>query len=192
LGNEEPADWEALLVDFIARFNPIGQPEIGLVEEMAAAHWRIRRYWFAESATLDLEMARQQPAVEDKYELISEPARLSFAIAHFTSQPESQALQFYHRLESRLRRHYSRALSDLLKIQQLRLQHEPAAIPPDSTLENDETNPPAAQPPTSQPLAASQFRPVSTSVPPASPKNGVTRTLSNPTPQDGRSMEDLL
>ncbi|MBK5294582.1 MAG: hypothetical protein JJE04_23240 [Acidobacteriia bacterium] len=156
LVNEESAGWEELLLDFISRFNPIGKVELGLVEEMAAAHWRIRRYWFAESATLDIEMVRQQPDLEAKYELISEPERLSHAIAHFTSQPQ-RTLEFYHRLESRLRRHYSRALSDLLKIQQLRLQSQPVALPPDPPIiKNDETNPPASQPPISQPLAASQ------------------------------------
>ena len=153
LVNEDPAEWEALLRSFNDQFHPIGPVELGLVEEIAAAHWRIRRYWFAESATLDIEMARQQPALDEKYELISEPARLSHAIEHFTSQPESQTLHFYHRIESRLRRHFSRALSDLIKIQQMRL-----APPP--IIKNEETNPPAPQPPAPQPLPASQFKPV--------------------------------
>ncbi len=157
LGNEDPATWEALLRDFVSRFQPIGQAELGLVEVMAAAHWRIRRYWFAESATIDMEMARQQPDLDEKYESYSEPARLSCAISHFTSQPDSQGLQFYHRIESRLQRHFSRALSDLLKIQQLRLQSQTSAPPPDTITKNGETNPPHPQTPTSQPLVASPF-----------------------------------
>ncbi len=163
LGNEDPTDWEALLNDFIARFQPIGRAETGLVEEMAFAHWRIRRYWCAESATLDMEMGRQQPDLERDCEFITEPARLSRAIAHFTSQPESQTLQIYHRLESRLRRHYSRALSDLLKIQQLRIQTQPEAPPREPEIKNDETNPPAPQLPHPQPIAVASetgLRPV--------------------------------
>ncbi|MBK5291608.1 MAG: hypothetical protein JJE04_08040 [Acidobacteriia bacterium] len=184
LCNEKPADWEELLLDFIARFQPNGKVELGLVEEMAAAHWRIRRYWFAESATIDLEMLRQQPDLEREFVNISEPGRLSCAITHFTSEPQ-RTLEFYHRLESRLRRHYSRALSDLLKIQQLRPQPQPTALPPDPITKNDETNPPAPQPPTAQPLAApvvpslvpppasqpvdSPFKPVPNSYQPPSP-----------------------
>ncbi len=174
LVNEDPAAWEAHLQDFNAQFHPIGIVELGLVEEMAAAHWRMRRYWFAESATLDMEMTRQQPALDEKYELISEPARLSHAIEHFTSQPESQTLQFYHRIESRLRRHFSRSLSDLTKIQQMRLAPQPPALPPDPITTNDETNPPAPQPPTSQPVAVSQFKPVPNSYHPPSPATGPT------------------
>ena len=114
-------------------------------------------------------MARQQPALDEKYELISEPARLSHAIEHFTSQPESQTLQFYHRIESRLRRHFSRALSDLIKIQQMRLAPQPPALPPDPITRNDETNPPTPQPSTAQPLAGSQFKPVPNEYQPPSP-----------------------
>jgi len=99
----------------------------------------------------------------------SEPARLSHAIEHFTSQPESQTLQFYHRIESRLRRHFSRALSDLFKIQQMRLAPQPPALPPDPITRNDETNPPTPQPATAQPLAGSQFKPVPNEYQPPSP-----------------------
>ena len=99
----------------------------------------------------------------------SEPARLSHAIEHFTSQPESQTLQFYHRIESRLRRHFSRALSDLFKIQQMRLAPQPPPLPPDPITRNDETNPPTPQPATAQPLAGSQFKPVPNEYQPPSP-----------------------
>ncbi|MBK5292145.1 MAG: hypothetical protein JJE04_10765 [Acidobacteriia bacterium] len=163
LCNEKPADWEELLLDFISRFNPIGKVEIGLVEEMAAAHWRIRRYWFAESATIDMVMLEQQPALEKEFVNISEPGRLSCAVSHLLSPSEPQSLQFYHRLESRLRRHFSRALSDLLKIQQLRLNSQPAPLPQEPITKNDETNPPLTQPPPSQPLAASPSKPGPTS-----------------------------
>jgi len=88
LGNEDPADLEALYADFAARFNPIGLVEIGLVEEMAAAHWRIRRYWFAESATLDMEMINHNPI--SKENVSSSPNPRVSPLPSLTSHPKAR------------------------------------------------------------------------------------------------------
>jgi hypothetical protein len=45
LSNECRENFDALLDQHIERFSPIDDVELGVVEEMAAAFWRMRRAW---------------------------------------------------------------------------------------------------------------------------------------------------
>src|SRR5689334_20140282 len=53
LATESRETFDRLLEALIARFQPADQAEMICVEHMAAAEWRIRRIWAAETADLD-------------------------------------------------------------------------------------------------------------------------------------------
>src|SRR5882757_10383909 len=56
VGKESPAAFKALFDLFIARWSPVDDVELGLIEEMAAASWRLRRVWALESEMLESAM----------------------------------------------------------------------------------------------------------------------------------------
>ena len=59
LDTEDPDEFDRLLNDFFARYQPAGPAEQDLVEEMVAARWRIRRMWVVETSLLNSEILAQ-------------------------------------------------------------------------------------------------------------------------------------
>src|SRR5690349_11031999 len=53
LKSENPDAFRAHMDDFVLRWQPADQVELGLVEEMAVANWRLRRLWAIETRSLD-------------------------------------------------------------------------------------------------------------------------------------------
>src|ERR1039458_9575711 len=53
LKDEDPEGFEEVMSDHLARFQPTDGVEFGLVEEMVAAWWRMRRAWSIETRLLD-------------------------------------------------------------------------------------------------------------------------------------------
>jgi len=146
--NELPEVLDELRASFYEKFQPSGEVEGGLVEEMAYAHWRMRRFWFAQDAAVSIQMLHQDEENAQLFENITEPARVARAMTKLVD--DSKALEFMYRSEARFRRQYSRALNDLLKLQSLR---PPQSLPIPTEQKSDATNPAHTQPPTSQPLA---------------------------------------
>ena len=117
LQQESPEQHREMLDAYIQQFQPQGQAEFDLLEEMVAAKWRQRRLWAIESDLLEEEILKQKDQFEEEDQPLDDIVPLSFAyreLALGTSFP------FLNRNESRLERAYSRALKILLELQRLR------------------------------------------------------------------------
>jgi hypothetical protein len=95
-------------------FSPLNDVEMGMVEEMAAAYWRIRRNWAIENHLLDSAAAAQPegPALP----------RIAAAFSELSAGPQLAGL---HRYETRLHVMFQRALQNLLVMRHEKNQIEP-------------------------------------------------------------------
>ena len=115
LTNESATRFEQLLAHYVEHFEPQSEVEMDFVEEMAVAKWRQRRTWSIETATLDHELDQQDPGLAKKYERVDHPTRLVLALESL--QQRGPALQLISRYETRLNRHFERALHNLYLVQ---------------------------------------------------------------------------
>jgi hypothetical protein len=105
------------LDQFVARFLPADQVELSLVEEMAAAAWRLRRSWSVESRLLDSHIDEHLPGADGE--------RIAIGYYNLASGPQ---LNLIHRYETRLHMAFQRALSSLVALQKARMRNEPSPI----------------------------------------------------------------
>ena len=103
LPGESVEAFAELLAQHIERFAPVDGVEFGMIEEMAAAYWRLRRSWAIENTLLAESLAAQPPG--------DDVARITAA---FKQQASSSELALLHRYESRLHQMYQRALHNIL------------------------------------------------------------------------------
>jgi hypothetical protein len=111
LSNEDAGAFESLIAGYEAHFDPQNPIQHDLVEEIAAARWRQRRIWNIQTAAVDHEMDRQEPALKAEYAQIEECTRIALAVKHLTDH--SKLLSNLSRYESRHRRAYDRAVEKL-------------------------------------------------------------------------------
>jgi len=104
LEDESAKAFNSLLETHIQRFRPTDDVELGIVEEMTASMWRLRRSWAIETSMLDSASAAPDAP--------SEP--LARIAAAFNSRADSAALPLAHRYETRLHMIYQRSLRILL------------------------------------------------------------------------------
>ena len=121
LENESRPAFESLLACHLDRFGPVDGVEFGLLEEMTAAYWRMRRAWAIEKRIFEDGLARQAELPADQV------GRLAAAFTNLAASPE---LALLHRYETRLHLIYQRGLHNLLL---LRAYTPPAAPPPADT-----------------------------------------------------------
>jgi hypothetical protein len=117
LSNESQPGFEMLLSQYVDRLNPQDGVELGMVEEMTAAWWRVRRAWAIENELMEAEVARQ-PGEDDV-------TRIAQAFRTLSSTPELNLIQRY---ETRLHRIYQRSLHNLLFLRAATSPNEPAPI----------------------------------------------------------------
>ena len=103
---ESHEGFEETLTEHLERFQPADGVELGIVEEMVAAWWRMRRAWAIESRLLTDCVDTQPPC--------DPTGRLTAA---FNSLADSPALALLHRYEIRLHRMYQRGLRNLQLLQ---------------------------------------------------------------------------
>src|ERR1035441_88998 len=60
--DESPEGFEAVMNNHLDRLQPADGMEFGMVEEMVASHWRLRRAWALETRLLENEAAAQTAA----------------------------------------------------------------------------------------------------------------------------------
>lgn len=118
LGNESREGFDALMAEYLARFGPVDAVELGMIEEMVAAFWRIRRAWAMETRLLDSSLENQPPGDE-----------LSRLAGVFTELSGSPQLNLLNRYETRLHRIYQRALHNLLLLRTFAVPNEPSFNP---------------------------------------------------------------
>ncbi len=117
LENESGQCFEDLVAQHTERFAPADGVELGMIEEMAAAHWLMRRAWAIENRLMEKAL-RNQPAGD-------EAARIAAAFSELAATPE---LNLLHRYEARLHRIYQRALFNLALLGERKLPKEPSPI----------------------------------------------------------------
>jgi hypothetical protein len=123
---ENEADFQELLAEYAATYQPACPVEKDLVDEMVAARWRMQRMLMIEAALLDSEMDREPPFGEP------EPTDPGYQIAAAFRRlvDESHALSFASRYESRLHRLHERSHRTLRELQQSRKQQIAEAVSP--------------------------------------------------------------
>ena len=117
LENESNECFDDLVTQHIQRFAPADGVEFAMVEEMAAANWRMRRAWAIENRLMEKAIANQPPG--------DDLSRLADAFSQLAASPE---LSLLHRYEARLHRMYQRALNNVLMLGEPELPEEPSPI----------------------------------------------------------------
>ncbi len=126
LTNESPTLFQESLNAYLLRLQPRDQVEADLVEEIVVVKWRQRRLWGIETASLNLEMARQDPDLNTRCN-VEEPIRQ--AIAFKTLADESNSLHLLNRYETRLIQTCERALLNLRFLRLMPVEpNEPSPI----------------------------------------------------------------
>ena len=114
---EDPDEFEQAFNKLLGIHEPARPAERDLVEEMAAARWRIRRMWTIETGLLNAEVLKQQssPSVSAG----------DLASAFRALSDDSRSLLLASRYEARHQRIYDRAYKTLRELQQARKAEEP-------------------------------------------------------------------
>ncbi len=108
LEDENSETFNEILAALTREFDPQTEAQLGLVETMASARWRLMRIWSVERQTLKSEIGKHDPAKHD-------PAARA-ALAFHDLANNSRTLDVINRYESRYDRQYSRSLNLLLKL----------------------------------------------------------------------------
>jgi hypothetical protein len=111
LENESRETFDTLMGQHVDRLRPVDGVEFGLIEEMVAAHWRMRRSWAIETRMLQNEIALQtnpQPTPDPG------DAEINRMVGAFNHLAETRSMALMHRYETRLHVMYQRALHNLL------------------------------------------------------------------------------
>ena len=146
LPTESREEFEEMLDAYIHQFQPEGEVELDLVEEMVAAKWRQRRLWAIEADLFEEEMMEAKGKLDDDEIEYTPITPLTRAYDNLSQRP---ALQLLVRHESRLERAYSHAFKHLQELQRQR-SSQPTSHNPQPTTKTAETNPnPSVPPPTS-------------------------------------------
>ena len=130
LPSESPEMFQMLFDVTIARFAPVDEVEMALIEEMAAAYWRLRRCMALETATLT-ESLGQWPNK-------SSIGQMAAAYRDLGNAPHLDRLERY---QMRLQNAYHRALRTLLHMRKAANRTMPP-FPPEA-LENMRNEPSA-------------------------------------------------
>ncbi len=123
---ESKQDFQEFLAEHIAIHLPVTPPEKELVEQMAIARWRIRRFVNAETVLIDCEIVRNRAKVEKEFATTGCDVHVAMAIRSLAD--ESRCLSLMSRYEARHQRCHDKAYAALRELQQARAsQPEPAA-----------------------------------------------------------------
>ncbi len=103
LTGESRQEFDALLQQHLDHFAPAEGVDLGYIEEIVAAAWRLRRASGIETRVFDEAVAAQPPG--------DERDRMAGALARLAARPEFALL---HRYKTRLHRSYQRALQNFI------------------------------------------------------------------------------
>jgi hypothetical protein len=102
-----------MIAQHIRRFGPADGVELGMIEEMAAAFWRLRRAWAIETSLMDQGLEAAQPR--------DEVARIAAAFSTLAASPQ---LALLNRYEAHLHHMYQRAMRTFLLLHNANLPNE--------------------------------------------------------------------
>jgi len=147
---ESADEYKEFLAEHIAIHQPVTAPEKELVDQMAIARWRIRRFVAAETDLLDTEMVRNRDKVNKEFAPADSAVHLAMAIRSLAD--ESRVLSLMSRYESRLQRVHDKAYAALRELQQSRTADSPSVSagadpePENKKSPNEPTDPPETSP----------------------------------------------
>jgi hypothetical protein len=147
---ESPDEFQAFLAEHIEIHQPVTAPEKELVDQMAIARWRIRRFVAAETMLLDCEMIRNQAAVQKEFATLDSDVHIAMAIRSLAD--DSRSLSLMSRYEARHQRTHDKAYAALRELQEARASQptptepEPAPAVENKIVRNEPTAPPPSSP----------------------------------------------
>src|ERR1700682_1382334 len=89
---ERPDEFKAFLAEHVAIHDPVTPPEKELVDQMAIARWRIRRFVAAETVIFDCEMIRNQAKVEKEFHPADSAIHVAMAIRSLADESRTLSL----------------------------------------------------------------------------------------------------
>jgi hypothetical protein len=129
---ENADEYREFLAEHIAIHLPATPPEKELVEQMAIARWRIRRFVTAETVLIDCEVLRNRDKVEKEFATLGCAVHVAMAIRSLAD--ESRCLSLMSRYESRHQRCHDKAYAALRELQKSRVPQPPATTPTPAAL----------------------------------------------------------
>ena len=108
LSNEGESGFKALFDMHVARFSPLDDVEMSMIEEMCASYWRLRRTWAMETSILESGIAGQPHGTP-----------IEQTAGAFCDAIENRHIALLHRYETRLHGMYQRALKNLLLLRKV-------------------------------------------------------------------------
>jgi len=184
LQTESPDEYREFLAEHIAIHQPATPPEQELVDQMAIARWRIRRFVGAETVLIDCEMVRNREKVDKEFGPTDSDLHLAMAIRSLAD--ESRCLSLMSRYESRLQRVHDKAYAALRELQQSRTVAPNQSPSVSAGASPEPASPPA--PPDPPPAANQHPNPTSNIRPKYRQTNPPTRRQKCPSaPPWGRS-----
>ncbi len=136
LESESREAFDTLMGQHLDRLKPFDGVELGMVEEMVAAHWRLRRAWAMETRILDNAIAGQtepQSGADPADPADAADAVLDCMAKAIASPAAAASITLMYRYETRLHLMYQRALHNLLLLRAAdqrypRVQNDPSPI----------------------------------------------------------------
>src|SRR6185369_16952042 len=129
LANESQARFDELYQNYIDRFQPRDNVEMGFVNEMVAARWRQQRLWMIQTAGIDLEMDRQQQPIEETMLDCTKQTRVSLAFDGIAKMEKTLELQL--RYETAYSRMHDRAMRALQRLREMSKPTGPLTTEPE-------------------------------------------------------------
>lgn len=170
LKSENPEGFVAILQYHVKRLQPIDQVELGIVEELAASRWRMRRAWLGETETFDKQMTGNKGGIGEA----------------FLWMADAPAMTLAHRYENRQHIIYQRSLRSLKMLREMPMpdygEDEITEVPsePNPISEHPKNVVPIAPAPPTQPIDPESLA-VRTTGLPAGRRSGPT-PLANASP----------
>ncbi len=158
LPDESSEEFELLINDYIDQFEPRTAVEMDLIEVMAIARWRLRRFLAMESQLFDVEIVRSEKQIDREFNNMNEVARLAWVFQKMADKGHSIAMLI--RYEGSLNRSYDKALKQLLLLQSRR--QSPPPSPTNTKIQNEPKPDPQPDPDSAvqpDPAAVSEARP---------------------------------
>jgi hypothetical protein len=112
LTTEDEPQFRILLGEYIATYNPQHRDEYDLLTEAVYCKWRQQRYWLAESAQIEIAIARNEANLQKELPRADAAAHLANGIAH-----SEDMLRLYLRYNNQLHRQYRNCLKELRDLQ---------------------------------------------------------------------------
>jgi hypothetical protein len=114
IADEDPAEFQVLLDQYVADFAPETGAERDLVREMAVCQWRLQRSWKIESAMFDMAVGSTEERVHEEWEDAPKSFVLATAWKHMAD--DGSGYKLLDRYETRLTRRYDKAIATLRQL----------------------------------------------------------------------------